>query len=173
MGYLRSGVSALGVAILFTLLPSIHGCSGSSNRAGPISSMSNKIFVSNDNGGKLIKYAMKVKKVQNSGKIVEFNGSCNSACTLYLGLPRHQTCISSGAKFSFHMPYGVSNSDQITARDYMMRTYPIWVRSWIRRSGGLSQRIITMGYDYASIFLKPCSTGFALKPSNIRFVTII
>ena len=161
MGYSQGGLSAVASVILFSILPIIQGCSGSSDRAGPVSSMSGKKYVSGENGGKIIKYAIKVKRLENSGKLVQFAGTCNSACTLYLGLPRHQTCISPGAKFRFHMPYGVSGKGREAAKDYMMRSYPVWVRSWIRRSGGLTNRTMTMNYDYASRYIRPCKVKTA------------
>jgi hypothetical protein len=99
--------------------------------------------------------------LKQSGKPVQFAGSCLSACTIYLALPPSQTCISPGASFGFHAPYGSTPSGNRMARMYMLKTYPGWVRSWISSRGGLSSRVITMNYAYASKFMKPCGTATA------------
>lgn len=121
----------------------------------------NTINISGDRGGKIIHYALRVKKAERSGKKVRFRGSCSSACTLYLSLPRSQTCISRGAKFRFHLPYGASARGNRVAASYMRRSYPGWVRSWINRNGGLTRKLITMDYAYASRYMRPCETRVA------------
>ncbi len=130
----------------------------------------NSINISGDRGGKIIEYALRVKKAERSGKKVRFRGGCSSACTLYLSLPRSQTCISPGAKFRFHLPYSASARGNRVAAKYMRRSYPGWVRSWINRNGGLTNRLITMDYEYASKYLQPCEVRVArtikVKTSN-------
>src|SRR5215207_5674562 len=112
--------------------------------------------IGSDRGGYVVQYALRMLKLKQSGKPVQFAGSCQSACTIYLALPQSQTCISPGASFGFHAPYGSSPSGNRMARTYMLKTYPDWVRSWISSRGGLSNRVITMNYSYASKFMKPC-----------------
>jgi hypothetical protein len=38
----------------------------------------------------------------------------------------------------------------------MLGTYPDWVREWIDQQGGLSERLITMSFEYASRHMKIC-----------------
>jgi hypothetical protein len=45
------------------------------------------------------------------------------------------------------------------AQVYLMRKYPGWVKSWIARNGGLSGRLVTMNYSYASKFLRRCTVA--------------
>jgi hypothetical protein len=126
--------------------------------------------IGSDRGGYVVQYALRMLKLRQSGKPVQFGGSCQSACTIYLALPRSQTCISPGASFGFHAPYGAGTKGNRYARTYMLNSYPGWVRSWISGRGGLSSRLITMNYAYASKFMRPCGTataqGDSLKPSR-------
>jgi hypothetical protein len=114
------------------------------------------VSIRNDSGGYVISYALKMMKLRESGRLVRFLGRCASACTLYLALPREQTCVSSGATFRFHAPYGGHRSGNAFMAAYMLKSYPDWVRSWIRENGGLSSRMIVMDYSYASQFMQTC-----------------
>ena len=116
----------------------------------------NAISIRNDSGGYAISYALKMMKLRESGTPVRFVGRCASACTLYLALPSEQTCVSSGATFRFHAPYGAHRSANALMARYMLKTYPDWVRSWIGENGGLSSRTIVMDYGYASQFMPIC-----------------
>ena len=118
----------------------------------------NSVSIRNDSGGYVISYALKMMKLRESGRPVRFVGRCASACTLYLALPGEQTCVSSGATFRFHAPYGAHRSGNTFMAAYMLKSYPHWVRSWIRRNGGLSSRIIVMEYSYASQFMQTCES---------------
>lgn len=118
----------------------------------------NAISISGDSGGRIGSYAMRVASYRRANTLVKFTGRCDSACTLLMGLPSHQTCISSGAYFRFHLPSAQSQRSVRIAQIYMMRKYPGWVRNWISSNNGLSRQLITMKYDYASRFLKRCST---------------
>jgi hypothetical protein len=61
-----------------------------------------------------------------------------------------------GASFRFHAPSAKTPRVQGLALDFMMRTYPDWVRTWIDQQGGLSERLITMSFEYASRYMKRC-----------------
>jgi len=115
------------------------------------------LTIRGDRGGQVIQYALQMKRLERSGSKVRFAGRCDSACTLYLALPRSQTCVMSGATFGFHLPYGVSREGNRIAANYMMRNYPGWVKSWIRANGGLNGRIKTMSYSYARQYLPTCA----------------
>lgn len=119
---------------------------------------SNNISIYNDHGGEIIAYALRVLETQQSGAVLSFRGSCDSACTLYLGLPNNQICISAGASFRFHLPFGSAAANNRIAANYMTASYPGWVNRWIRAHNGLSQNLITMDYSYANKFLRTCET---------------
>jgi hypothetical protein len=119
--------------------------------------LKNSVSISNNSGGRIIDYARKAAQFRNSKATVRFAGRCDSACTLYLGLPKHQTCISPGAYFRFHSPSARSQRSARMAQAYLMRKYPGWVKSWIAQNGGLSGQLVTMDYSYASKFMKSCA----------------
>jgi hypothetical protein len=115
------------------------------------------VTIANNSGGRIIDFAKRSAQLRNSRALVRFAGRCDSACTLFLALPSHQTCISPGAYFRFHAPSAGSQRAARMAQVYMMRKYPGWVKGWIARNGGLSGRLVTMNYAYASRFLRSCS----------------
>ncbi len=117
------------------------------------------LTIRGDRGGQVIAYALRMKRLERSGGKVNFSGACDSACTLYLALPRHQTCVTPGASFGFHLPYGASREGNRIAANYLTRNYPGWVRSWIRAHGGLTHQIKTMDYSYARQYLPACGSG--------------
>lgn len=110
-----------------------------------------------DSGGVILRYALRVKKMEKRGSFVRFAGRCDSACTLFLGMPKNKVCLTRGAYFRFHRPYGSTAKNNAIAARFMMRNYPGWVRSWINRNGGLTGRLKTMDYGYASQYLPKCN----------------
>ena len=118
----------------------------------------NSVSISNNSGGMIVRYALKTAQFRRAGTVVKFSGRCDSACTLFLSLPKHQTCVSPGAYFRFHAPTARSSRSARMAKSYMMGKYPGWVQSWIHRNGGLNGRLITMDYAYARRFVQICST---------------
>jgi hypothetical protein len=115
------------------------------------------VEIGNDGGGLVAEYALRLYEMQEAKQDVEFVGRCDSACTLFLALPTELTCITEGAYFRFHAPSAPSASAAAAVRAYMMRKYPDWVRAWIVAQGGLSDRLATMSYEYASKFMRTCS----------------
>ena len=115
------------------------------------------VIVRNDNGGDVVAYALVAAKLRQSGARVHISGKCLSACTVYLTLPARQVCIVPGTMFGFHSPIRSSARGLATARNYLLSNYPPWVREWIAVQGGLSSKLITMDYGYASQHLKTCS----------------
>lgn len=115
------------------------------------------VEIGDDSGGFVAEYALRLYEMRGARQKIEFVGRCDSACTLFLGLPIEQTCISEGAYFRFHAPSAPSASAAAKAATYMMRKYPNWVRAWIVAQGGLSDRLATMGYGYAKKFMRTCS----------------
>ena len=114
------------------------------------------VSIFNNSGGKIILFALKLAEYRDAGTLVKFSGRCDSACTLFLSLPKQQTCISPGAYFRFHAPSARSSRSERSAQAFMMTKYPDWVRSWIQGKGGLSSRLFKMDYAYASRFIRGC-----------------
>jgi hypothetical protein len=136
---------------------------GSANAFPRLSPLS----ISGDRGGYVIEYALRMLKLKQSRRQVEFRGSCDSACTLYLALPRSQVCVEPQSSFTFHMPYGATGSGNKIAANYMLNAYPGWVRSWINSKGGLSSRPILMSYAQASKFLTTCGHATGVPKARI------
>lgn len=109
-----------------------------------------------NSGGNVARFAIRAAGMRRDGTRVRFAGRCDSACTLYLGLPRDQMCVSPGAKFRFHAPMARSARTVAKAQRFLYAKYPGWVRGWIAANGGLSKRLITMDYSYARNFIKQC-----------------
>ncbi|MGX5849987.1 hypothetical protein ACWGTO_23195 [Mesorhizobium sp. PL10] len=130
--------------------------------------------ISGDRGGYVIDYAIRALKMRRSGTFVRFSGSCDSACTLYLSMPKSKVCVTRNASFGFHLPYGVSARGNQVAANFMMKNYPGWVRGWIAKRGGLKSSIATMTYADASRFLPTCPseqrsmTVASLSPTRLR-----
>jgi hypothetical protein len=72
------------------------------------------LVVRDDPGGILQDRFKEVERLRKSGVRVEIQGKCNSACTLYLGLP--QTCVHPGARLGFHGPSRMDGSALHPAR---------------------------------------------------------
>ena len=114
------------------------------------------VSIINNSGGMIVLFALKVAEYRDAGTLVKFAGRCDSACTLFLSLPKEQTCIKPGAYFRFHSPSARSSRSERSARTFLMGKYPDWVRSWIQEKGGLSHHLFRMDYAYASQFIPSC-----------------
>jgi len=123
--------------------------------------------ISGDRGGYVIDYAIRVLKMRRSGGAVRIDGACDSACTLYLSMPRSKVCVTHNASFGFHLPYGAGARGNQVAAEFLMKNYPGWVRGWIARRGGLKGYIATMTYADASRFLPTCPSGQRLTVANL------
>lgn len=123
---------------------------------------SDTITIRHNRGGHMLRFSIRAKKLTKQNRTVRFAGICYSACTMYLSMPSHLTCILPGATFGFHMPYGSTPRGNRIAANYMMKSYPEWVRQWIRANRGLSKNIKTMPYDYARQYMRPCMSGTKL-----------
>jgi hypothetical protein len=115
------------------------------------------VRISSSSGGRIGDFMVRLRQYRAQGSLVQFSGSCDSACTLLLALPRSSTCITSGAVFRFHAPTAASARTGQAAKRYMMAQYPGWVRSWIANNNGLTGRLISMNYSYASKFMRTCN----------------
>ncbi|EKF40152.1 hypothetical protein [Nitratireductor indicus] len=119
---------------------------------------SSALRVRNDPGGHVVDYMLRVKEFTRQGRQVQVIGRCDSACTLFLSLPASQICVESGARFGFHLPFGGNREGNRVAKNFMLASYPGWVREWITSKGGLSSRLIVMDYEYARLFVDVCKT---------------
>ena len=112
--------------------------------------------INRDLGGNLREYHHDRLALLASGEPVRFGGQCGSACTIYLALPLNQTCITRLAWFQFHAADDPDQAEAIRSTAWLYNEYPWWVRKWIDRNGGLTERIITMSNAYAAKYLNRC-----------------
>jgi hypothetical protein len=100
-------------------------------------------------GGAVGDYLNFFARVKQSGERVVIDGPCLSACTLVLStIPRQRICVTSRAVLGFHAPYLVDQHGRTFHNAKVTRTinaaYPASVRTWIKRNGGLSQKVILL-----------------------------
>jgi hypothetical protein len=98
----------------------------------------NGLNIHNDNGGLVLKYAL---RFEYAPKPIRILGRCMSACTLALAYP--STCVGPRASLVFHAPYGAGKHNA-AAKRWVMGRYPARVRSWIKAQGGLTSKPITL-----------------------------
>lgn len=120
---------------------------------------SNAYTVRHDNGGRIIDYAIKMKRIERDNKAIRFDGPCYSACTLFLSVSSSRACVTPRASFGFHLPHGSSAKSGREAASFLIASYPDWVRSWLQAHGGLTKQLKVMPYKIASKHLADCTTG--------------
>lgn len=141
---------AAAAALIFQMLP---------GTASALPGQSSAYTVRHDSGGRIIDYAIKMKRIEQARRAVRFDGRCDSACTLFLALPASKACVTPRARFGFHLPYGSSTKGNQMAAKFMLSSYPRWVRSWLNANGGLTNKVKVMPFEYARRHLGECSGG--------------
>ncbi|MVO18575.1 hypothetical protein [Parasedimentitalea huanghaiensis] len=118
----------------------------------PAASASTTIRISNDGGGSIAARVSEIESIRSRGQKVEIRvGYCNSACTLYLGLPN--TCVSPGARFGFHGPQIATKGLTMLPSQFekwsqvMANHYPRPLRNWFMNSARHSTDLITIKGD--------------------------
>ena len=110
-------------------------------------------------GGAVDAYLEVFARVRQSGERVVIDGPCLSACTLVLStIPRNRICVTRRAVLGFHAPRLFDPRTGYTARApeatrAVTASYHAGVRSWIKRRGGLTQKIIYLrGRELAALY---------------------
>ena len=156
MRALLLGVAVLAGACMAGAAANAENSVSTGKETLPHQSSRKSVSIVNNSGGMIVRFALKLAEYRDAGTLVKFSGRCDSACTLFLSLPKQQTCINRGAYFRFHAPSARSSRAERSAQAFMMTKYPDWVRSWIQEKGGLSSRLFRMDYAYASRFIANC-----------------
>ncbi|MBB3995694.1 hypothetical protein GGR95_003358 [Sulfitobacter undariae] len=117
----------------------------------------NRLIIKHDYGGSIGQRQHELRSLRRERKRVEIHGTCNSACTMYLGLPT--VCVSPSASFGFHGPKGVNGPLPPDAFEHWSRVMsqglPPSLERWFMqqaryvRSGFLrisGKQLINMGY---------------------------
>jgi hypothetical protein len=100
-----------------------------------------------DTGGRIDAYLHRYAVVRKSGQKVIIDGPCLSACTVLLGtIPKDRICVTGRAALGFHaawVPAGRGRHAPSALGDRMLwANYPVPVREWITRHGGLTRKVI-------------------------------
>ena len=110
-------------------------------------------------GGYVSDYLQAFARVRQSGERVIIDGPCLSACTLVLStIPRNRICVTRTAVLGFHAPRLVDRQTGRSSRApeatrLVIDSYPAGVRAWIKKRGGLSQKLILLrGRDLAALY---------------------
>jgi len=110
-------------------------------------------------GGEVGSYLATFAQLRQSGERVIIDGPCLSACTLVLStIPRGRICVTRRAVLGFHAPklmdqYGHSWRAPSEITRIVTTSYPAGVRAWIKKRGGLTQKIIYLrGRELAALY---------------------
>jgi len=109
-------------------------------------------------GGQVGPFLDLFEQVNRSGERVVIDGPCLSACTLVLSLvPSDRICVTRRAILGFHAARSVDQRGRTYAEpeasELVLEAYPVPVRDWIRRHGGLTSRLLLLrGRDLAAIY---------------------
>ena len=114
--------------------------------------------ITDDEGGNIGAYYSRFTALRDSGDDVVIDGACSSACTMVLGIvPHDRICVTPRAKLGFHAAWrwgfpGVEVINQPATRT-LWNLYPIAIRQWIARHGGLGlQTIYLSGLELFAMY---------------------
>jgi ATP-dependent protease ClpP protease subunit len=105
------------------------------------------VRIANDRGGLIARYFDTYQVLSASGQMVMIDGLCASACTIVLAaVPPDRICVTSKANLAFHAAwdFGVRGRaiTDLEATRMLFAIYPVEIRRWIDRHGGLTPRTI-------------------------------
>jgi hypothetical protein len=109
-------------------------------------------------GGQVGPFLDLFDRVRDSGERVVIDGPCLSACTLLLmTIPEERICVTRRAVLGFHAARSIDGRGRIYAEPEASRavleSYPVPVRDWISRRGGLTSRMLLLrGRELAAIY---------------------
>ena len=126
------------------------------------------IYVSHDPGGDLGFYKVKAQVARELKLKFAIDGLCASACTLLIGLPPSQVCVTGRARLYFHrarLKRRVANGRRLLweANRMMFASYPVSVQNWIDQRGGLTDRMLRMGPADVLLFFRRCDFSVHLS----------
>lgn len=117
------------------------------------------LHILSSTGGLVSDYLAAFARVRQSGERVIIDGPCLSACTLVLStIPRHRICVTRRAVLGFHAPELIDRQTGRTwrapeATRIVIASYPAGVRAWIKKRGGLTQKLILLrGQELTALY---------------------
>jgi len=109
-------------------------------------------------GGQVGPFLDLFDKVRATGERVVIDGPCLSACTLVLSIvPNERICVTRRAVLGFHAARSVDRRGRTYAEpeasELVLQTYPVPVRDWISRHGGLTSHLLLLrGRELKAIY---------------------
>ena len=109
-------------------------------------------------GGQVGPFLDLFDRVRESGERVVIDGPCLSACTLVLSaVPNDRICVTRRAVLGFHAARSIDRRGRLYAEPEaskaVLEAYPVPVRGWISRRGGLTSRLLLLrGRELAAIY---------------------
>jgi hypothetical protein len=122
--------------------------------------------ITKDLGGYIDQYKAKYARIRDAGERVVIDGTCNSACTLVLGIvPLNRVCATPRASLGFHQAYydkrwtaGVKVTSVVGTQE-LMAVYPPSVNRWIAHKGGLTGQMKHLTGIELWTIVDPCPDG--------------
>jgi hypothetical protein len=133
---LRDGELVLASRITFTIaFVLVLICGLAETAAGAVR-------ITGDRGGNIGAYWSRYMALRDAGEQIIIDGTCSSACTLILGIvPHDRICVTHNAVLGFHAAWRSGLLGFEIINDPATRTlwsiYPMPIRQWISRNGGL------------------------------------
>ena len=105
------------------------------------------VRITDDRGGNIGAYWSRYMALRDAGEEIIIDGTCSSACTLVLGIvPHDRICVTQNAVLGFHAAWRPGFLGFEIINDPATRTlwniYPMPIRQWISRNGGLGPATI-------------------------------
>jgi hypothetical protein len=126
------------------------------------------VHITNDMGGKILKYERFYNDVRYSEQLVIIDGPCFSACSLVAArVPSNRVCITPRAVLGFHSAWYLDRHKRPTysreATREMWNQFPSRVRQLVRANGwdGVSEHpdMVRIGYGQLLSLYKECNHG--------------
>jgi hypothetical protein len=119
------------------------------------------VRIADDRGGNIGAYWSRYMALRDAGEQIVIDGTCSSACTLVLGIvPRERICVTANAVLGFHAAwrYGFLGFEVINdpATRTLWNIYPVPIRQWISRNGGLGPATIYLSGPELRTMYRPC-----------------
>ena len=119
------------------------------------------VRITDDFGGNIGDYYSRYQALRSSRDQVVIDGTCSSACTMVLGIvPTNRICVTKNATLGFHAAWQPSVLGQKVINGPGTRTlmsfYPIPIRHWIERNGGLGSKMIYLSGSELMAIYREC-----------------
>lgn len=94
------------------------------------------VTIMTDGGGPVLEYVARARQYAKDGTRVRIIGSCASACTAYLSMPRDQLCVSATAWLGFHKARSLRPEPEAVRQSYddlLWSSYPVPIKARLGR----------------------------------------